>query len=464
MFGITVLAAYAIIMIAATLLLTKRENSALAFHVSDRNISPIMAGFSIAASWIWAPALFTASQQAYTSGIVGLFWFSVPNVLCLLLFIPFAAKIRKIYPSGVTLSGYMGQKYGTKTKGIYLFQLGALSVLSTGVQLLAGSKVLSAITGIPFWFFTVLLAIVAYSYSQFSGIKASVITDVIQMILILATLAVVVPWIATKTDGLDGIVSGLGGYSGEYRYLASNNGLNVMLSFGIPTAVGLISGPFGDQTFWQRTFAMRKDGIGKAFSLGAFLFALVPLGMGLIGFAAAGCGFEAVDNGMVNYELISTILPKWVMVPFLFCIISGLISTVDSNLCSAASLTTDFAFEEKLSNEEKLHVSKAVMIGLLVIGICIANIPGLTVTHLFLFYGTLRASTLTPTILTLCGRSLNGNAVFAGVLAAMLVGLPIFAYGNLVGLATWKTAGSLITVLLSGIVAMTLSGKFDGAS
>lgn len=460
-FGLSILAAYAVFMLAATLLLTEREHSALAFHVADRNIGPIMAAFSIAASWIWAPALFTASQQAYSNGIAGLFWFSVPNVLCLILFIPFAKKIRKVYPDGVTLAGFMGLKYGERSRGIYLFQLGALAVLSTGVQLLAGSKILSAITGMPFWVFTVLLAVVAFSYSQFSGIKASVVTDVIQMVLILSTLAFVVPWLTKSTGSISTIIDGFGGISGEYSSLVSSSGINVMFGFGIPTAVGLISGPFGDQTFWQRTFAMRKDGIGKAFSLGAFMFALVPIGMGAIGFLAAGNGYAASDAGMVNYEYIANTLPSWVLIPFLFCVISGLISTVDSNLCSAASLTTDFMAGEKLDDAGKVRLSKGVMIVLLILGIAIANIPGLTVTHLFLFYGTLRASTLFPTVLTLSGKKLSGNGVFTGVLTAMIVGLPIFAYGNLAGLAAWKTAGSLTTVLLSGIVALAMSRRME---
>ncbi len=45
---------------------------------------------------------------------------------------------------GITLSGYMYGKYRSKAvRNIYLFQLGTLSTLSTGVQLLAGSKILS---------------------------------------------------------------------------------------------------------------------------------------------------------------------------------------------------------------------------------------------------------------------------------------------------------------------------------
>jgi len=96
---------------------------------------------------------------------------------------------------------------------------------------------------------------------------------------------------------------------------------------------------------------------------------------------------------------------------------------------------------------------------MLLVSILIANLPGLTVTHLFLFYGTLRASTLLPTVLTLLGCRLSANGVFAGIVTSLCVGLPVFAVGNIFNLAVYKTAGSLLTVLLSGAVALLFSRK-----
>lgn len=87
------------------------------------------------------------------------------------------------------------------------------------------------------------------------------------------------------------------------------------------------------------------------------------------------------------------------------------------------------------------------------------TLPGLTVTHLFLFYGTLRASTLLPTILTLLNKKLTANGVFTGIIASLCIGLPVFAVGNIADIPVYKTAGSLITVLLSGIVALAMSRK-----
>ena len=51
------------------------------FLVAGRSLGVWLAALSIAASWIWAPALFVASQKAYDQGLPGVFWFTFPNVL-----------------------------------------------------------------------------------------------------------------------------------------------------------------------------------------------------------------------------------------------------------------------------------------------------------------------------------------------------------------------------------------------
>lgn len=449
-----VLVTYAVIMLLGTMLMTKKENNIEKFCIGDRNIGWLMSALSIAATWIWAPALFTSTENAYTKGFAGLFWFLVPNVLCLILFIPFAKKIRAEVPNGITLSGYMYQKYNSKpVKGAYLFQLGALSALSTGVQLLAGSKILSMLTGIPFMVMTVIMAVIAFSYSQFSGIKASILTDAVQMVFMLAASIGFVVFGVKNGGGLKVLINGLGGVTGDARSLFSKRGWEIFLGFGLPTTVGLISGPFGDQCFWQRAFCVRKDRLGRAFLVGALLFGIVPLSMGILGFIGAGMGYAATDTGVINFELISTLFPAKAIIPFLFMIVSGLLSTIDSNLCAVSSLATD------IFKENTLGKTKFAMILLLTVGIAIANIPNLTVTHLFLMYGTLRAATLLPTIFTLKGVKLTPQGVVAGIFSALVIGLPIFGYGNIQGIAVYKTAGSLLTVILSGIVALVVSRK-----
>ncbi|MCD7826330.1 MAG: hypothetical protein LUH14_10285 [Clostridiaceae bacterium] len=451
-YTLVVLLTYAVAMLGVTVFMTKKESNIEKFCVGNRNTGWLVSALSIAATWIWAPALFTSTENAYTKGFAGLFWFLVPNVLCLILFIPFARKIREEMPEGITLSGYMYGKYHSKAvKNTYLFQLGALSALSTGVQLLAGSKILSMLTGIPFAAMTIIMAVIAFSYSQFSGIKASILTDAVQMVFMLAASIGFVVFGVKNGGGMETLITGLGGATGDAGSLFSKRGWEIFLGFGLPTTIGLISGPFGDQCFWQRAFCVRKDRIGRAFFVGALLFGIVPLSMGILGFIGSGMGYVAADTGIINFELISTLFPTWALIPFLFMIVSGLLSTIDSNLCAISSLTTDI-FKEKT-----LGKTKFAMILLLAVGIAVANIPGLTVTHLFLMYGTLRAATLLPTIFTLRGVRLKPQGVVAGIILALVIGLPVFGYGNIQGIAAYKTAGSLLTVILSGTVALAVS-------
>lgn len=304
--GIFILFTYALIMV--TLTFKDKVSGSLEFNVANRKIGTLGGALSIAATWIWAPALFVSAEKAYLWGFNGLAWFLIPNILCLIIFMPFADEIRRIFPNGVTLSGFMEKVYGSRKVGnVYRFQLGALAVLSTGVQLLAGGKILSIITGIPFFYMTVILSVIAYSYSRKSGILASVKTDALQMILIILICAVAVPW-AIHSKGFGAVSGGLAG-------VADVSGWEVFIGFGLPTAIGLISGPFGDQCFWQRAFAIEKDSIKKSFIIGALIFGLVPLAMGVLGFIAAGSGFIAENSGFVNFELIKAILPAWFMVP-----------------------------------------------------------------------------------------------------------------------------------------------------
>lgn len=70
--GILILLVYAAVMLLATVALTKRENSVERFCVGNRDSGWLISALSIAATWIWAPSLFTSTEKAYANGAVGL--------------------------------------------------------------------------------------------------------------------------------------------------------------------------------------------------------------------------------------------------------------------------------------------------------------------------------------------------------------------------------------------------------
>lgn len=424
------------------------------YLAGGHNVGTVSTALSVAATWIWAPALFVSAEKAYMNGYAGLLWFLVPNIICLLLFIPFAIRLRNKMPYGFTISQLMNETYGRKVKNIYVTQLSLLSLLSTIVQLVAGGKIISIMTGIPFYLTTIILGGVALFYSLNKGIRASIFTDAIQMVLILLACFILVP-MAININGIQPITEGFKGIGHDTTFF-NHNGIELMLAFGIPTTIGLIAGPFGDQNFYQRIFSVKRDKIKQSMILGAIAFAIVPIGMGILGFTAAGIGYKGADTSVINFELIRAILPQWAGVVFLFVLLSGLLSTIDSNLNSISSLVNDVVKDARVS-----HLKWAMVI-LTVASITLSNID-MTIVDFFLIYGILRATTFGTTVMTLLGYEFKANGVFYGVLVALVVGVPTFVYAKINDILWLNISASIFTLVISVIIAM-LHKKLSGGN
>lgn len=415
------------------------------FLLAGRSLGWVKSSFSIAATWIWAPALFIAAQQGYENGWVGVFWFTVPNVGCLMIFSVFAKKARKAYPRGFTLTAVTRERYSPRVQKVYLGAFLGLAVASTAVQLLAGGVVIAALTGIRFSFVVLALVGMALAYTAYSGLRASVVTDWIQMTVIGVvglSLAGLVSWAAGGAT----LSRGLSGLDGLHSSLVSGAGASVFWSFGLATTIGLLSGPFGDQTFWQRAWAVRSKDVGKSFVVGGAVFALVPLSMSLLGFAAAGAGLEVADTQLVNLAAILHWLPEWTVIPFLLYIFSGLVSTLSSQMSAVSSLVG-----YDLAKTRPLLMARMSMVGLSGVAVAIALVPGIEIVQLFIIYGTLRACTLVPTIMMLTREGpLNEKATFYGILGSLAVAVPLSAVGNLQGITPLIVLGSLAAIGISG--------------
>ncbi len=130
-----------------------------------------------------------------------------------------------------------------------------------------------------------------------------------------------------------------------------------------------------------------------------------------------------------------------------------------ANLCSISCITGhDLA--ERFLTEKRARSADLSRIGMVILSIAavgVANIKGIKILHLFLFYGTLRASTLLPTMITLLSGKVSESGVFWGILTSMIIGLPVFAYGKYTHSTTWIVSGSLLSVFLSGIITWVSS-------
>lgn len=465
--GFLILAVYGIAMISLVYFLTRRKiYTNERFLVADRKISWLHGALSIAVSWIWAPAIFIVSLQAYTKGLAGAFWFIVPNIVCFFIFAPLAVRLRKFMPEGYTLPEFILKRYGNNNKThvaflvvFFGYQLGAIII-----NALAGGTLLHILTGMNFTLAVLALSAVALIYSLMSGLEASVLTDVVQMLMVLGAAFIIVPWVLIKAGGFSAVTGGFGGVTGEFSNMFHPW---IAYSFGIAMTFGLISGPIGDQMFFQRGFAVEYKNIIKTFVVGGLFFALVPITLSLLGFVAANPAFSSAitvtDPQMVGPLVIGYFLPKIALVLFVFMAFAGLSSTLDSAYCAISSLGTIDIYKRYINpvadDKKLLSVSRKIMLLMAVIGTGIALLQP-KLLWLFLIYGALASAGLFPTVLSLYWNRLTAKGAFWAVTLSLILGLPLSIYANIVESTHLIVLSAVLSVAV-GLVVCLIAGLLN---
>lgn len=339
---------------------------------------------SIASTWIWSPAIFVASSKAFYDGIWGFLMFLIPNILTLALFAYFAKIVRE-RTEGFTLAQAI-KGAGDKQKYLHIITSLIVLICSTCVQFLGLHLILSQWISNSEIVSALIVSILAMIMVGKTGIKGSIQTDVIKYVIMFVCGLLLL-------FNVDGDFN----FAGQSRKSVAE----LWKTFGLTTMIGLFSAPYVDQTFWQRVFSIDKDKVFKTFMFSAILFGLIPLIFGMIGFCA-GVGEIQLLFGS---GLLSGVLA--------LCVLSALLSTLDSNLCAISSIVCK-------EFEQSLTVGRLSMVGLLIASSMLMIFTEITIVELFLIYGTIRTCVALPTILIILDKY-NKERLFWATLATVVI-------------------------------------------
>lgn len=435
------------------------------FLLANRKVGWVLGGFSIASSWIWAPALFVSVQVAYQQGLAGIFWFTLPNILALLVFAIFAPRIRARLPEGYTFTQYIKYRLESdRVHKVFLFPYLFYQLMAVVVQLFAGGSLLSLLTGIPLTTIMPILAVIVVIYTLISGFQASIVTDFVQLGLIYIIGIIILPLVWHAAGGLHAVTAGFHGV----QNIKSVFDPGVAFSFGIVTSIGLLAGSISDQSNWQRAFAVKEGEVVKAFLFGSVLFGIVPIALSTLGFLAANPSLHivlpnGVDSAMVGVQTVATLLPFWAVSLFVIMLLAGLSSALDAGLSAASSLwVTDMA-KKPLDDVSAVRSARYSMVGITILGLSVSlasvYIPHFGLQQLWWVFNTIAACVVVPTVLSLYWDKLSERGVFWGVLTSFVVGIPLFVYSNIIDKPTWIVGSSLLIILISVLFSILFRRK-----
>ena len=438
---------------SATIIRRIFVKSTHAFLVAGRRIGLGFGVSSVIASWTWAMAVMMCSAQAFTFGVSGLWWFTIPNGLAIIAIIPFGIYLRKNMPHGYTLSQYIYYRFD-RNKPLYFVFIASMlfgCFLMALINLKGTSVVMSTIYGIDWRVVPVIAGVVVIIYVAIGGMWNSAFAAMVQTFLITIPAAVVVMAVFNQIGGPGPVIEAISVQQPpEFRQWYYPH---TAFAFGITLALGLLSNTVSDQTFWQRIWAVKSKYVGRVFLWGGAWFYGIPICLGTLGLVGLAMGLNlnthlAGDAAAVGPFIVANIgLPVWIIILFSIAVLMACLSTLDAAFIGTSCVTSvDIVkrLNPNVSDNVLLMSSRLAvgLVGLISIGVILTGVDFVTIV---LATYALKTSVLIPLIMAVFWKKVNGNGIFWGIVSAIIIGMPVF-------FTVGEFAGTMAITIISAVV------------
>jgi Na+/proline symporter len=435
------------------------------FVIANRKIG---FGFGVAgliSIWTWAMAVMMSAAQTFTHGLSGLFWFTVPNGLAVILVIPFARKIRSLMPNGYTIPEFVDARFDSSKIATTVVVLGALfgSLIEVIINIKGTSLVISNVFGTDPRVAAIVGLAVVLAYSLLGGLWASVSTSTLSTLLHTVPPAIIVVAALYAAGGADSILASVAAQDND---LLSVTRPDAATGFGITLALGLITATVAGQEYWQVAWALKKKDVSRTFLWAGALFYPIPICIGLLGLIGIALHLDlntqlGGDAAAVGPYLISHLdLPIWIVILYVVVILTACYSVIDSAFTAISSVTVvdiirpifPHIHERSLFLWAKIPMAIAALIAAAVV------LTGVDFVTIVLTSYAIRTAILIPLVLSLFWSRITGLGFVLGTLAAIAIGMPVRSYyGELWGSITILAVSAAIPLVL-GLIS---GKKFD---
>ncbi|XP_020278317.1 putative sodium-dependent multivitamin transporter [Pseudomyrmex gracilis] len=176
-----------------------RQQSAAEYFSANNSMGILPLAIAMMASQISAITMLGMSGEAYIRGLFVMLLYTngifvVPLIALLYLPVYFELKVVSIYE-------YLEKRFGLYMRLLVSAANFIETMLLTGVMLYAPSIALEATTGLSSIMSILILAGICTFYSTIGGIKAVLVTDIFQGLLMIVSLSVIIFIIVVNTDG-----------------------------------------------------------------------------------------------------------------------------------------------------------------------------------------------------------------------------------------------------------------------
>ncbi|MCB0706285.1 MAG: sodium:solute symporter family protein [Saprospiraceae bacterium] len=326
----------------------RKEDNLSDMLLAGRSLPLWIAVFTMSATWLGGG--FINGTAEYTADpAYGLIWVQAPWGYALSLILGglfFAGPMRRYRFQ--TMLDPLQRRFGQRMTGFLFLPALFGELFWTAAILTALGTTFGTILGLDTQTSIVLSAFVAIAYTAMGGLWAVALTDIVQMILLVVGLCLIAPAVLGVMGGWSEVWPAYRDQMGAAAYPWPNRAaLGEYYWVWWDYALLLIMGGIPWQVYFQRVLAARDVPTARRLSVIAgfvCLFAAVPAV--LIGMTGAitdwkGMGLpEPADYASILPHVIRYLTNPWLAAIGLGAVAAAVMSSVDSSILSASSMTS----------------------------------------------------------------------------------------------------------------------------
>jgi Na+/proline symporter len=422
--SLTLVTVICIIFAVAGIYHSKKFQGINNYLTANRNIGVFSLTTSLVASALGAWVLFGPVAAATWGGIGAVIGYSLGTAFPMIFLIYLGKKIRSEFPKGSSLIEFMRKKFGKSLFKLILLMTIFYMFIFLCAEVTAVAVLINYISGTELWITALIVILATLTYTLYGGLRASIFTDNIQMIVIAVLLVILISIISSST-----------GDNFSFALINEKNPQLLSSSYipsytaGLTFFIAVAATNLFHQGNWQRVYAA-KDYQTLKTSLIISFFIIVPIVflMGFIGMVS----FSIDPSVRADLGFFTLLLEEQTEMLSLIIIILGLaltISTVDTLVNAISSL---FVIDGKATfNLNKktnyLKLSKYFIIFLSLIAFGIAS-KGFDILYLFLLADLFCCAFVLTVFYSFYDKSINEKIAYISIIIGLIGGFLLFPF------------------------------------
>ena len=394
------------------------------YLTANRNIGLFSLTTSLVASALGAWILFGPASAATWGGIGAVIGYALGTAFPMIFLIYLGKKIRKEFPKGSSLIEFMRRKFGKSLFKLILLMTIFYMFIFLCAEVTAVAILINYISGTELWITALIVLIATLTYTLYGGLRASIFTDNIQMIVIGVLLVISTSYIISFV-----------GSEFSFSYVKEKNPQLLSGSYipnytaGLTFFIAVAATNLFHQGNWQRVYAAKdQQTLQKSLIISFFIIVPIVFFMGFAGMVS----FSIDPSNRPDLGFFTLLLKDQTEMLALIVVTLGLaltISTVDTLVNAISSL---FVVDGKATfnlnkKTDYLKLSKYFIIFLSVIAFIVAS-KGYDVLYLFLLADLFCCAFVLTVFLSFYNNSIDEKKAYTSIIVGLIGGFLLFPF------------------------------------